>query len=524
MHRELREAQRAIGGFDADDLIPRRHHQVFLLGLNDARAEPRHDAVPRIGIELAKPRRLRRHGGGIRLDPRLRGMRAPVQGRADQGPILGAVVLMSLPIRLVQAIDQLAPDGVAPRSVGRPLPGGVVGRLLQRHDRAFHDDFRARVAGGQIRARPRSRGVHAATTHTRGSDRGLQQPGEALEIPLLPRREGPREVHGQLDHRRRVAAVEIPDRAPRRLERGGCGFQAEARVGAAAKRRNHARHVLGHRLKPARAHQPREILCSVGLAQALLERRPGILGAHDLRMCPGPRARKRLELIAPDVGFPRCAAARTPADEPALDDHERDPGHEPAGRVRRGGCEHPGEVRAVELDMGEVFDLGVGGIGPGIDANHLPRVDLEHAGRAVHVHGHLGLQPAAVVVDRYLDREARAIRGAPGEPGVESRGDAGAHVREEHIPVEHDLLGRNGLVLRRDDVGGAERLTRGRAQATGHQPATPTRASCTSASRACSAAWVYVSITVPGTISTVDFDTTATFPASASSMGSGAVA
>ena len=60
---QLREAQRAVGRLDADHLVPRCGHQVFLLGLHDARAEPADDAVARVEVQLAEPRRLRAAAG-----------------------------------------------------------------------------------------------------------------------------------------------------------------------------------------------------------------------------------------------------------------------------------------------------------------------------------------------------------------------------------------------------------------------------------------------------------------------------
>ena len=92
LQRELREAQGAVRRLDPDHLVPGGGHQVLLLGLDDAGAEPGDDPVARVEVELAEPLRLGRGLGLCGLDPRLRGraLQPYSGGPTSGGPGSGA--------------------------------------------------------------------------------------------------------------------------------------------------------------------------------------------------------------------------------------------------------------------------------------------------------------------------------------------------------------------------------------------------------------------------------------------------
>src|SRR6187455_1242522 len=84
MFGHLRKTKCTVRCLEANDLIPRRKHKVFLFGLNNARTQASHDAMARIETQFTKPLWLR---GDVRLFglyPRLPRMRAAIQWRADQ--------------------------------------------------------------------------------------------------------------------------------------------------------------------------------------------------------------------------------------------------------------------------------------------------------------------------------------------------------------------------------------------------------------------------------------------------------
>src|SRR5438128_2015782 len=84
MLRKLRQAKPTVRRLDANDLVPRGEHQVFLFCLHHARAQPCHDAMTRIEVQLTKPCRLCGKTRLFGLDPRLARMCAAIQRRSDE--------------------------------------------------------------------------------------------------------------------------------------------------------------------------------------------------------------------------------------------------------------------------------------------------------------------------------------------------------------------------------------------------------------------------------------------------------
>ncbi len=335
-------------------------------------------------------------------------------------------------------------------------------------------------------------GVDPAASDAGRRNGGFHLAGKAFEVALVARGEAPRVVHREVHHRVGIAVGEVAGDGPPAGLKRRVGGDAEAGVPAGGERRHHARDVGPVGSEPSWAHQPGQVERRVLAAEPALERRlrggVGVLGPHHLRVRPCPGVAKRLELVPTDRRDLDGAATWSPPHGAGLGHHQRDPRHQPP-RHRPGRGEQPRQLRPVELHLDEVGDLTVVRVGLGPGADHLPGVEFGHAAGPVHVHGHLGVERAAVIGhgDRHLHRRLRGC--PPRERHVEGSGDPGSRVRQEDVAVEYRGLGGDRFTEAGHDVAVVEGRTGHRRQRAGHQP-TPHRVSCRSSPSGISAACV----------------------------------
>ena len=419
---ELRAAQQPVRGQYVAELPPGAGDVIFLAGLDDLSAQPRRDAVARLEVQFADPRRRRR---AINLDDQR--VFVAVDRRRDDR------VGIARQQQVGRAVEQHCQAGLKRCGSRRLTRGQTVG--IERPQRSVEPGDGSCVVhvgryrqGRQASARPAH--VERPRAHAFGQRAALQLSRQAFEIGVLAGAETPGVVDRQID-----LGAGLPGRLELVLVRR-CDRHAEPGEPPHVERRHDRGHVPAVRREMPRAQQPRHGHARIGAGlEGVGERAAG--RQYHLRVRPQMRGRQIRQRACrfrrnAQHGQRRAGPHGASIGAFGIEHDEHDPRAQPLadGRRRR---EEPGQVGPVEFDLREVVRLDADSAVDRVGAYHLARAEPDH----VTGPAHRGLVRHRLRDARHGDtdkrRRQRGLRAAKGVGLRDRRREAAAHVREEVV-------------------------------------------------------------------------------------------